>query len=327
MLAKIREGLKELQLNVLETKPDVSAEELTTKAVKDGADLVIASGGDGTVGAVAGKLINTGVPLGIIPRGTANAFSVALSIPTHIDSPINFVENACAVIMQGNTVTVDTALVSTTEVKDFVMCLLAGIGFEAEVCDAADREAKDALGPLAYIKAGIDQLAGATGFEATITVDGEGKLQERLGAITIANAAPSFSIMAHGESGQCVPDDGLLDVVAYVHSDSTMQNVLDMARQATHALLGTREKDERVRSGHVKEVLVECDPPQKVVLDGELLGTTPLTAKVLPASLVVCAPPKSGPGVLGNLKQLVTGGSVDETAQEVVGEIAKDLKL
>jgi hypothetical protein len=57
-------------------------------------------------------------------------------------------------MVQGHTTTVDTARVSTSEVKDYAMILLAGIGFEAEVCDAADREAKDALGPLAYIKAG-----------------------------------------------------------------------------------------------------------------------------------------------------------------------------
>jgi YegS/Rv2252/BmrU family lipid kinase len=325
MLAKIKEGLADLDLKVLETKPDVSAEELTAKAVKEGADLVIASGGDGTVGAVAGKLLNTGVPMGIIPRGTANAFSVALGIPTHIDSPINFVQYACEVIMQGHTTTVDTAHVTTTEVTDYVMILLAGIGFEAEVCANADREAKDKLGPLAYIKAGLDQLSGATGFEATITIDGKEAMQDRLGAVTIANAAPSFSVLAHGEDGQCTPDDGLLDIVAYLHSDSTMQNVMDMARQVRHALLGTREKDDRVRSGHVKEVKIECDPPQRVVLDGELLGTTPLTAKVIPASLVVCTPEEKEGGFMDNLKHLVSGDSVDETASEVVDEIRKEL--
>jgi hypothetical protein len=41
-----------------------------------------------------------GVPMGIIPRGTANAFSVALGIPTHLDDPINFAKQAADVILQ-----------------------------------------------------------------------------------------------------------------------------------------------------------------------------------------------------------------------------------
>lgn len=60
----------------------------------------ICAGGDGTVGAVAGVLVGTGVPLGIIPRGTANAFSVALGIPTHLDDPSGFHSSAANVILQ-----------------------------------------------------------------------------------------------------------------------------------------------------------------------------------------------------------------------------------
>lgn len=44
--------------------------------------------------------VSTGVPMGIIPRGTANAFSVALGIPTHLDDPINFATQAAEVILQ-----------------------------------------------------------------------------------------------------------------------------------------------------------------------------------------------------------------------------------
>ncbi len=80
---------------------------------------------------------------------------------------INLFPSLClAAAAQGHTTTVDTAHVSTTEVTDYVMILLAGIGFEAEVCDAADREAKDKLGPFAYIKAG-GSAGGLSGFIRT----------------------------------------------------------------------------------------------------------------------------------------------------------------
>jgi diacylglycerol kinase family enzyme len=48
------------QLTVAQTKPDVKPEELAKQALKEKADLIIASGGDGTVGAVAGALVGTG---------------------------------------------------------------------------------------------------------------------------------------------------------------------------------------------------------------------------------------------------------------------------
>ena len=93
----------EIQLNVILTKPEIEPGEQAKDAIQEGADLVIASGGDGTISAVAAAVIGTDIPLGIIPRGTANAFSVALGIPTNVNA-------ACEVILAGSTRVVDVAL-------------------------------------------------------------------------------------------------------------------------------------------------------------------------------------------------------------------------
>ncbi|MCU0536079.1 MAG: methylglyoxal synthase [Hydrococcus sp. Prado102] len=96
-LSLIRQILEPyLNLKIHQTTPEVNPEQLLKTALSTHADLVIASGGDGTVSAVAGALINTGIPLGIIPRGTANAFAVALGIP---GSP----RNACQIILGDRT--------------------------------------------------------------------------------------------------------------------------------------------------------------------------------------------------------------------------------
>eukprot|EP00775_Hariotina_reticulata_P013012 gene13012-13141_t len=268
---------------------------LARRALDSGADIVIASGGDGTVGAVAGVLINTGVPLGIIPRGTANAFSVALGIPTHLDDPINFASQAADVIVQGHTKDVDTALVSTSEVTDYPMILLLGIGYEAEMCDAADRNLKDALGPLAYIVSGAQKLLTAENFKAKVVVDGE-TAEGEVAAITVANAAPPFSVLAHGHTGECLYDDGKLEAIGYVAEEggvtSKVVNVVNMVRLFSGVLFGDQpvQHEERIFGGRYSNIQVECDPPQKVVLDGELLGTTPVQARVLPGSLKVLVP-------------------------------------
>jgi diacylglycerol kinase (ATP) len=76
---------------VRETSRRVGADVWARRALESGADVVVAAGGDGTVSAVAEALIGTGVPLGVIPRGTANALSAALGLPADV-------EGACASI-------------------------------------------------------------------------------------------------------------------------------------------------------------------------------------------------------------------------------------
>ena len=125
----IKELLSEqLELKIHQTTPEITAEELTIQAISAQAELIIASGGDGTVSAVAGKLANTGIPLGVIARGTANAFANALGIPTDIT-------NACETILAGHTQPIDLATCNGDP-----MMLLAGIGLEANAIAAASRE-------------------------------------------------------------------------------------------------------------------------------------------------------------------------------------------
>lgn len=323
------------RLTVVQTRPDVHVEALAALALQQGADLVIASGGDGTITAVAGALRGSGVPLGIVPRGTANAFSVAFGIPTHLDDPYNFVERACDVIADGYAAVVDMALVTTSEVTDAPCLVLAGVGFEAEVVEGAGRQLKDAVGAAAYLMSGGAALLRQQGnFRAKVTVDGESH-EGDIAALTVANAAPPTSVLAHGHVGDCIPDDGLLEVSGYVASDSVLQNIVGMAQLAAGVLFsdmalpapapapspaqrasaggaeggggppagsdaaggpvappgsGPVQDPERIFGGRYKEVTIYCDPPQKVVVDGELLGTTPLMARVQPASLRVLVP-------------------------------------
>jgi hypothetical protein len=76
---------------------------------------------------------------------------------------------------------------------------------EAEMCDAADRDLKNALGPLAYVISGAQKLLTASNFKATVQVDGE-TAEGEVATITVANAAPPFSVLARGHTGECIYD-------------------------------------------------------------------------------------------------------------------------
>lgn len=265
-------------LKIHVTTPEIGATELVQQAIADEADLVIASGGDGTVSAVAGGLLGRDIPLGVIPRGTANAFGLALGI----SGPVTPIRAACRVILGGHTQRVDAARCNGQP-----MVLLAGIGFEAETVEKASREFKDQWGALAYLMAGWSQLSEQELFHAQLIVDDE-RYPMEAGAITVANAAPPTSILAQG-MGEVVFDDGLLDVTIAT-AETKFQAVTAMLSTfgATLMRQGTTNPNiSHIRTGRIQIV---AEPPQKVVLDGELIGTTPIEVECLPKALTVLVP-------------------------------------
>jgi YegS/Rv2252/BmrU family lipid kinase len=264
-----------IDLDIRLTTPEVDASELVAEAIARGAEAVIASGGDGTISDVAEGLIETGIPLGAIARGTANAFASALDIPTTIEA-------ACETILAGYTRKVDAARCNGRP-----MVLLTGIGFEADTVKRADRTAKDRLGVLAYVLAGIDQLRSLNRFDVEIETE-ERIIRTEAAAVTVANAAPATSFLAQGPAG-VIFDDGLLDLTIVAPA-----NVLS-AIAASYSLVSTAMSGDataREDVGYLRSpsVIVRTDPPQRVVVDGEIIGKTPIQVECLPGGLTVFAP-------------------------------------
>ncbi len=311
-LALIRRRLDPVvQLRVQLTEADIDPAEQARSAIAAGVDLLIASGGDGTLSAIAAVAMENQVPLGVIPRGTANAFAAALGIPGDI-------AGACDVIRAGTTRTVDVARCNGQP-----LILLAGIGFEAEMVERANRDLKNRLGVLAYLLAGVQQFHEQTAFKATIdlwevlpkgmeaaressnatvaTVDiGEtlphhyapGAAMETItvdsSAITVANAAPATSVLAQG-FGRVLPDDGFLDVTIATPK-SRLQGLNTFTSLFTAALINAPTNREDILCLRTRRLRITTDPPQKVAIDGEIIGTTPVTLDCIPQALTVFAP-------------------------------------
>lgn len=285
-LLQIRTLLKPyFHLTVLTTTPTLTAESLVHQALDAEVDAILAAGGDGTISAVAHALVGTNIPLGVIPTGTANAFGAALGLPGTIPA-------ACEVIIAGHRRQVDIAACEVLgQVKQApcqqTMILLTGIGFEAETVERASREVKDRFGSLAYIWAGVQQFQSQFPFTAELVVDGQ-KTEITAAAITVANAAPVTSVLAYG-TGDVIMDDGLLDITIVAPADrlQAFNSLLQLFGSAIRKVAPNRDDIIGLR-GETLEITT--DPPQKVVVDGEILGTTPLKMKTIPQGLVVFAP-------------------------------------
>lgn len=275
-LLKIRTLLEpEIDLDIRLTTPEIEVGQLAREAIERRVQMIIAAGGDGTVSATAEALVGSNIPLGIISRGTANAFASALGIADTI-------ELACQTILDGTIRLVDTAICNGKP-----MLLLAGVGFEAEVVEKADRQTKDRWGMLAYILAGVRQLQELESFEATIEAD-EKVITVVAAAVTIANAAPPTSILAQGPAG-IIYDDGLLDLTIVAPTNITA------AIAASYHLLQTALRGDAVERPDIgylraKRLKVSAQPPQKVVLDGEIIGMTPIEVECIPGGLTIVVP-------------------------------------
>ncbi|MCC5897878.1 MAG: methylglyoxal synthase [Phormidium sp. BM_Day4_Bin.17] len=275
-LAMIREQLQgRLDLNVWITQADTDLKALVNRAIKSGTDLVIASGGDGTVSTVADALMNTEIPLGVIPRGTANAFASALGIPQNVPG-------ACKLLLAGTTRVIDAA-----RCNERTMILLAGIGFEADVVEWADREKKDRWGVLAYLWGGVQRFHEGDQFDAEIEIDGEVR-QFRADAITIANLAPPTSILAQG-FGETIPDDGVLEITIGT-TENRLQALNALTSMVGAAILKTETQRDDIICLRASKLRVTANPAKNIVIDGDVVETTPVEVECLPKALTVIAP-------------------------------------
>ncbi len=275
-LADLRQLLgSDLALDVRQTTAEIGADRLAREAIEAGTDLVIAAGGDGTVSQTAQAVLNTEIPMGIISRGTANAFATAMDIPTGLQA-------ACRTILTGRVRTVDAA-----SCNGRLMLLLASIGWGAEAIEHADRRVKDRLGMAAYVIAGIEQLRDLDRFEVKIATDSE-TIEVSASSVAVANAAPATSILAQGPAG-VIADDGRLDLTAIAPANPA--GVIAAAYTLFHSSLRGDSAD-REGIGYLRspQFRIETHPAQKVAVDGDYIGTTPVEVKCIPSALRLLVP-------------------------------------
>ena len=107
---------------IVETKPSEPPAVVAKRAVAEGFSMVIAGGGDGTVGATAKALVGTNCPLGILPMGTYNNFARAMGLPLDLRA-------ACQVLARGRVQCVDVGVAN----DEHYFFEAAGVGIDAEL--------------------------------------------------------------------------------------------------------------------------------------------------------------------------------------------------
>jgi YegS/Rv2252/BmrU family lipid kinase len=254
----------------LETTLEEPGEELARAAVQAGVDLVLASGGDGTVTSCAAGVAGTGVPLGVLPIGTGNLLARNLGLPLGLEA-------ALTVSLTGADRKLD---VGTVNGHTFVA--MAGIGFDAELLDSTGEPLKRRLGWAAYVLSGLGHM-WARPVRATLRADGGPLLRRRASCVIVGNVGSLQGGLRLLPDAK--PDDGRLDLLVM-----TARGWAGWLALTADVLL-RRSPTGRIARVAFTELRVDLDRPQLWEADGEVMGTTRhLTIAVQPGKLLVRVP-------------------------------------
>lgn len=263
-----------VNVDVALAQPTKEAIPIAKKAVKDGYPIVIAMGGDGTIGAVIRGIAGSNVHLGIIPVGTENDIARSLGIP-------EVLEEACALIALDHTRDLDLGQVSTKEKKKFYFFMVTAIGLTATIYpDVKDIPHGDFLG----IKdAFMTLLQFKPNPKVFLTLDDESRIEVETMLVTIVNTP----IM--GVKNLVAPDasmeDGLLDIAVYP-GFSKAELLAYFARTAHEGITD----DGKIQRYRARKIKIKTSPKLDVSAEGVLLGKGAAKIKLLPGALRVIAP-------------------------------------
>jgi diacylglycerol kinase (ATP) len=262
-----------MEVQLVATSGPGDATRIAADAGRHGISDVIVSGGDGTINEALQGLVGTSAQLGILPRGTANVLACELGLPLDC-------RRAAGVIARGKTRRVHVGCaVNETSGKKRYFLLMAGIGVDASVVRGVRPGLKKRIGKGAFWFSGLSHLANWTPAPFRIEVNGEwytatfatiGKAASYGGDLTITPRAqldqPDFEI--------CIIETDSRLRYLYLLSHA-MRSGVPADRAGVHFLRATRAR---------------ATGAAPVQVDGELIGSLPMTFEIAPESIEVIVP-------------------------------------
>jgi diacylglycerol kinase (ATP) len=247
-------------------------------AVAWGADRVVVAGGDGTIAPVAAASGRAGVPLAVVPAGTANDFARRLGLPEGLSA-------ACRVAVRGSRLRAlelgwMSARTDGARVGERPFVNVASAGLPAPAAEHA-RSWKDRLGPLSYALGAATAGATAKPLTCLVRCDGRELLAGEAWQVTVA-ASGAFG--AGAQVPEADPTDGALEVVA-IEAGSR----LGLVSLAYRLRSGTLSSHPRAFHLHCSKAEVQVPDRTKFNVDGELVsaGDARFTAEKEAFRLVV----------------------------------------
>jgi len=282
------------QVNLRATEASGHATELARRAADEGDDLVLAVGGDGTMGQIADGLAGSRTIMAPLPIGTSNALARELKLPRPqlLDSSAPF--EASEALLAGRVQRIDLTQVRSGDQSGHAL-LWTGIGADGYLVQQIEPRPdwSKRLGPIGYSIQALFALPRLPTMRAVVQVD-DRTLEEDLLLIIISTAR-----LYAGGLIELSPaarfDDGLFEV--WLFRADEMSAWLEpsraplMARYMAEVQFNLQDRDPGVTMITGKRVVIESRPAMPCQTDGEWVGYTPLTGEIKPGALNLLVPP------------------------------------
>ena len=245
-----------------------------TEEMDEDYDVLVASGGDGTINIVVNAMMHRGLkmPLGILPSGTANDFA------TYLGFKAGDVEESCRTIVSTDPVSIDLGQVGDS----YFINVCAG-GLFSNVSQIVDKDMKNALGSLAYYIKGVEQLPDFHQVPFRITTSKE-VIEDKLYLYMIMNSTGTGGFSKLSPEGSAT--DGQFELLA-VRGCS----ILELPKIFLKILTGEHLTEKNVlyrKDSYFKiECLEEDFKIKESTLDGEVGPCMPFEVKVVPHAISV----------------------------------------
>ena len=259
------------------TTGPATAGAIARQHIVDGADLIVAAGGDGTINEVVEGMVNTHVPLAILPAGTANVLAMEMKLGSRLERVAERLEECQPHRIPVGRLTCDDGRVS----RHFM--LMAGIGLDAHIVYNVNGAIKARIGKLAYWLAGWSLLGKRL---AQFQVESMGERKE-------CSFALITKVRNYGGDFEIARSVTLLDdefEVVLLEGRSTIPYVKYFAGMALNKLTAMKgatllRSDRLVLTGAPGETVY-------VQIDGEFAGQLPAEVRMVPDALTLLIPPE-----------------------------------
>jgi YegS/Rv2252/BmrU family lipid kinase len=251
------------------------ARRLAADAVKDGFDVIVAAGGDGTVNEVLNGIGDAPngfekARLGVLPMGTVNVFARELKMPLNL-------EGAWENLRRGREKKIDLPCAEILATgKKFYFVQLGGAGLDVRAIDLVDLSMKKKIGPLAYIIAGLKAL-----FEKKMQIKATANGSSLSGELVLIGNGKFY-----GGPFEVFPSadlcDGILDVCVFPRTD-----LGTLLRCVPAFLLRRKLPEKMVKRFREASFELAGDPGANFELDGEMIGPLPVRFSVERERLLV----------------------------------------
>jgi len=274
-LEQLARGGIDVTMETFEALPEIARDIVRLRSM---ADLIVICGGDGSISSGALAVMESGLPLGIMPMGTANDLARTLAIPMDLTE-------AAKVIADGHKRRVDMGTVN-----GHAFFNVASIGLSSDLAQGLDPTLKKRFGRLGYALAATKVLTKASRFHATITEKGRTTEVDTF-QIAIGNGR-------HYGGGNVVRDDAEIDDGHLDLYSLELKNLWKLALMLRSFRSGTHGAWQEVRTARCVEFDIETRRPMPVNTDGEIVTATPAHFKVHPGAVAIFAPeadPRTAP--------------------------------